>query len=91
MEQYVITISRQFGSLGRSIAQELSAILKIKLIFWTAILWKLRTPASLMEPLKDIHLELPVIAMDGAVLYDIREKMYLHAYVISCEQSKKIE
>lgn len=29
MEQYVITISRQFGSLGRSIAQELSAILKI--------------------------------------------------------------
>ncbi|MDD6203216.1 MAG: HAD hydrolase family protein [Lachnospiraceae bacterium] len=44
-----------------------------------------------MEPLKDIHLELPVIAMDGAVLYDIREKMYLHAYVISYEQSKKIE
>lgn len=51
----------------------------------------MRTPASLMEPLKDIHLELPVIAMDGAVLYDIREKMYLHAYVISHEQSKKIE
>ncbi|MGN0157459.1 MAG: HAD hydrolase family protein [Lachnospiraceae bacterium] len=51
----------------------------------------MRTPASLMEPLKDIHLELPVIAMDGAVLYDIREKMYLHAYVISYEQSKKIE
>lgn len=30
MEQYVITISRQFGSMGRSIAKELSAILGIE-------------------------------------------------------------
>ena len=30
MEQYVITISRQFGSMGRSIAKELSTILGIE-------------------------------------------------------------
>ena len=29
MEKYVITISRQFGSMGRSIAQKLSEILDI--------------------------------------------------------------
>lgn len=32
MEQYVITISRQFGSMGRSIARELSEILGLSLI-----------------------------------------------------------
>lgn len=30
MEQYVITISRQFGSMGRSIAKELSTLLGIE-------------------------------------------------------------
>ncbi|MBO5484924.1 MAG: HAD hydrolase family protein [Lachnospiraceae bacterium] len=43
----------------------------------------MRTPASLIEPLKDIKLNLPVIAMNGAVLYDINEKKYLKSYVIS--------
>ena len=32
MEQYVITISRQFGSMGRSIARELSEILGIEFL-----------------------------------------------------------
>ena len=32
MEQYVITISRQFGSMGRSIARELSDILGIEFL-----------------------------------------------------------
>lgn len=43
MEQYVITISRQFGSMGRSIARELSEILGIE--FLTEILWRLRRSA----------------------------------------------
>lgn len=43
----------------------------------------IRTPASLLEPMRDIRLKLPVIAMDGAVLYDIWEKRYLRVYVIS--------
>lgn len=50
----------------------------------------MRTPASLMEPLRDIHLNLPVIVMDGAALYDIREKKYIREYVISHEYSRKL-
>lgn len=49
-----------------------------------------RTPASLLEPMRDVRLKLPVIAMDGAVLYDIQEKMYLRVYVISHQKSSQI-
>lgn len=49
-----------------------------------------RTPAALMAPMADIRLKLPVIAMDGAVLYDIKEKTYLKTYVISPQKSKRI-
>lgn len=50
----------------------------------------IRTPASLMEPLKDIKLKLPVIVMDGAALYNIAEKRYEYSYVISGEKSKLV-
>lgn len=50
----------------------------------------MRTPASLVEPLKDIQLNLPVIVMDGAALFDINQKKYIYEYVISYESSKKI-
>ena len=50
----------------------------------------IRTPASLMEPMRDIHLKLPVIAMDGAVLYDMEEKMYRKVYVMSSSTSQKV-
>lgn len=50
----------------------------------------MRTPASLMEPLKNINMKLPVIVMDGAALFDIKQKRYLYEYVISVECSKKI-
>ncbi|MGN0426466.1 MAG: HAD hydrolase family protein [Agathobacter sp.] len=50
----------------------------------------MRTPASLMEPLRDIHLKLPVIVMDGAALYDIQEKKYIREYVISYEYSCRL-
>lgn len=36
-----------------------------------------RTPASLVSDLKGVELKLPVIAMDGAVLYDVNDKRYL--------------
>lgn len=49
-----------------------------------------RTPAALIEAMKDIHLNLPVIAMDGAVLYDVKEKVYLRSYVISNAGAKDI-
>ncbi len=50
----------------------------------------MRTPASLIEPLRGIHLKLPVIAMDGAVMYDMTKNEYLHAYVISSETAQKL-
>ncbi|MCM1155478.1 MAG: HAD hydrolase family protein [Roseburia sp.] len=50
----------------------------------------MRTPASLMEPVRDIQIKLPVIAMDGAVLYDMKEKMYRKVYVISASTSQKV-
>lgn len=53
----------------------------------------MRTPASLMKPLSEIHLNLPVVVMNGAALYDINENSYVKAYVISnhtCEKIRKI-
>ena len=50
----------------------------------------IRTPASLIEPLREIRLKLPVIAMDGAVLYDIKTHEYLRVYVISAETSQRL-
>lgn len=51
----------------------------------------IRTPASLLEPLRGIQLSLPVIAMDGAVLYNISENSYEKVYLISKEQSIRIQ
>lgn len=49
-----------------------------------------RTPASLLEPMRDIQLKLPVIAMDGAVLYDTNKYSYLRIYIISKDTSQKL-
>lgn len=49
-----------------------------------------RTPGSMIDVLRNIHLKLPVIAMDGAVLYDIYEKTYLEIYIISREKSHAV-
>ncbi len=43
----------------------------------------MRTPASLLEPLSDIHFKYPVIVMDGAAIYDIKKSEYVTEYVIS--------
>lgn len=51
----------------------------------------IRTPASLMEPLNGVKLSLPVIVMDGAALYNIVEKKYEYAYVISPDNSSIIK
>ncbi len=50
----------------------------------------IRTPASLMKPLDDVHIKLPVIVMDGAALYDIGQKSYLRAYVISPDTANEL-
>ena len=49
-----------------------------------------RTPASIIEPMRGIHLKLPVIAMNGAVLYDICKHEYRYAYIINKELTEKL-
>jgi len=49
----------------------------------------MRPPAAIMEPMSEIHLKLPVIAMDGAVLYDTQNKRYLKK--IELEDKDKAE
>jgi len=51
----------------------------------------IRTPASLLEPMRGIKLTLPVIAMDGAALYNISDNSYEKVYVISNEHSREIQ
>lgn len=50
----------------------------------------MRTPASLLEPLSDIHFRYPVIVMDGAALYDIKRSEYVKEYVISQSTSSEL-
>ena len=45
---------------------------------------------NFMEPMKDIRLKLPVIAMDGAVLYDTQKKHYLAKIEMSLENRNKV-
>lgn len=51
----------------------------------------MRPPASIIEPMKDIKLKLPVIAMDGAVLFDANEKRFLEKIEMEISDSKKIK
>lgn len=50
----------------------------------------MRTPAAIIEPMKDVRLKLPVIAMNGAVLYETNQHTYIKAYVISKETSQEV-
>ena len=51
----------------------------------------LRTPAGFLDGMPDIKPKLPIIAMDGAILYDINENKYPKVYVISAEHACNIE
>ncbi|MDO4188311.1 MAG: HAD hydrolase family protein [Lachnospiraceae bacterium] len=50
----------------------------------------MRTPASIIDAVRDVHLRIPVIAMNGACLYDMETCSYLKVYVISHDESKSI-
>lgn len=58
----------------------------VKLTFRT-----LSTPATYLEKMMDICPTIPVIAMDGAILYDVRENSYPKVYVISPTQADELE
>ena len=50
----------------------------------------LRTPATVRETLQGINLKLPIIAMDGAVLYDMNDNSFLMSYEMSYLQARKV-
>ena len=50
----------------------------------------IRTPASLIDHLRDIRLKLPVIAMDGAALFNISEKRFEKVYIIPMEIAREV-
>lgn len=49
------------------------------------------TPAVLMDIMKDVELQLPVIVMDGAALYDLKEKQYLETVYLQSDVSSEAE
>ena len=51
----------------------------------------MRTPASVREAARDLRLRLPVIVMDGAALYDMGKKRYLHTCVLPRELALRCE
>lgn len=50
----------------------------------------MRTPASAMDALEGINLNLPIITMNGAALYDINKNTYLNTYTMKYAQALKI-
>lgn len=49
-----------------------------------------RTPATLVNILKDINLQLPVVTMNGSAIYDIKEDIYINYVPLSKDNSLKI-
>lgn len=50
----------------------------------------IRTPASVRESLEGVKWKIPIIAMDGAVLYDMNENSYLRTCPMSAMQTERI-
>ena len=51
----------------------------------------LKTPAAYLETMREIIPDIPVIAMDGAILYDVKDNSYSCVHVISAEHAGKLE
>ena len=51
----------------------------------------MRTPAGFLEGMPDVRPKIPVIAMNGAILYDCKENRYPRVYVISARHAGKVE
>lgn len=50
----------------------------------------MRTVPIILENIKGIDIQLPIITMDGAALFDVQNKKYLKKYKISYEKSLEI-
>lgn len=50
----------------------------------------MRPPAALIPVLQGIHIQLPVIVMDGAVLYDLKQNRVIKKYSMCLEETHKL-
>lgn len=50
----------------------------------------MRTPASMITPLKDLHITMPIIAMDGTVLFSMKDNSFLKTFPIKHEIVKQV-
>ena len=50
----------------------------------------IEAPASVRELLPDVHFRLPIIAMDGSILYNLNERSFLQTILIEQETVKAI-
>lgn len=50
----------------------------------------IEAPASVHELLHDVDFRLPIIGMDGAILYDMKERTYLEAVMLDPDTTQKI-
>lgn len=66
---------------------ELNRMLEEKMKF---TLTTMRTPATLISELGSVNLNMPVIVMNGAALYDIKNNTYSKAYIISNDTCTRI-
>lgn len=84
LDDMLSPISEQLTAFSKiEINRMLSEGLKFTLV-------TMRTPASLMNILSDVNLNLPVVVMNGAALYDFRENSYVKAYIISWDSSEQV-
>lgn len=66
---------------------ELNRMLEEKMKF---TVMTMRTPATLISELGSVNLNMPVIVMNGAALYDIKNNTYSKAYIISNDTCTRI-
>ena len=88
---YVSGIDDVLVSAGRSAAYskvELNRLIRSGVKFTISTV---RTPAVLMDIMKGVELQLPVIVMDGAALYDVKEKRYLETVFLPSDVSSEAE
>ena len=50
-----------------------------------------RTPATIVPILKDINIKMPVIAMNGCSIYDLKSNKYLHTISIDTNIVPKLQ
>lgn len=90
-----VLFTAELDDMLSPISEQLSAFSKIEInrmisegLKFTLV--TMRTPASLIEILSEVQLNLPVVVMNGAALYDFRENSYVRAYIISRESCEKV-